>query len=128
MFGNRKQIRQLAARVLVVWVLGVLATFANACVNVEHAAAAPEVHAVQVHHPGHTPAAAGQACRGFCELSSLSLPTPKPVLDKASMSPHVIPAIDVLAVRPPSIASCPSSDRPHANPPPIPIAFLRLAL
>ena len=154
MFRNRRQLRRWATRVLLLWLFGVAAGVAHACLapNLvglsEGALSSPDAARVAHHDAGaaqvphHGPAASEAArtpgehepaanlnCQDFCDKATVSMPQQKSTLDDvhgAALPPRTASA--VLAV----------PDLPRARPwvprrdgvwsPPIPIAFLRLAL
>lgn len=156
MFRHRQQLRRWAARVLLLWLFGVAAGVANACLGpgpVEgdagasvHAGDAPYAqHAVSalpdapdhsshapIHPDGaHDPAAspASSNCQDFCDKASVSLPSLKSTLDNAqaqALSPLM--AATVLPVPAFVPVQLREPRRDGVSPLPIPLAFLRLTL
>jgi hypothetical protein len=156
MFRHRQQLRRWAACVLLLWWFGVGVGIANACLTAGPAvpgptAGSPVVALLDAHHSvgSHDPAGAeGIAvpshhvdgavhpdspaktnCQDFCEKATLSLAPLKSVLD--DVQSHVAIAAATVTVLPasamlPAPLWVPCRDGGQA--PPIPIAFLRLAL
>ncbi len=155
MFSNRRQLRLLAARVLLVWLFGFAAGLANACwaatlldlglqplrlVASQHEVpvgdAMPEcalhsgVHQASAEGvPVHQDDAATAGCQAFCDHLNLSISQAKSTIDDPGA--HALP--------PPAIAISPNAAdfspvhrltprRDDGLAPPITIAFLRLAL
>lgn len=155
MFRHRLQRRRWAARVLLLWLFGVGAGVANAClgltathtgsppianavslVALHHEGAAPEGghdHGSQGdEHAGHTghPASPGTAsCQHFCDKAGISIPSLKSPFDDVHGVALFLPAAAVV-VRDPAFVPVqqwvPRRDGVWALP--IQIAFLRLAL
>ena len=155
MFCYRRQLRRWAARVLLLWLFGIGAGFANACLAAnmaelggqgslhavaahptnEEAAAAPgdTRHASQEaqHHGGmgHDEAPGKTNCQDFCDKSTISIPSLKLALDHADADALPPPVVAILCAVPASEPVqwwVPRRDGGLA--PPITIAFLRLAL
>lgn len=156
MFRHRQHLRRWAARVLLMWLFGVGAGLANACLAPSFAEV-PNVHSAQElasdspsigttlteharEHDGSGPhqheAAQDQPsssskanCQDFCDKASVSIPPLKTALDDAhglGFPPPVV-VIDLpLPAFTPVQSWVPCRDGMWA--PPIPIAFLRLAL
>jgi hypothetical protein len=137
MFLYRRQLRLWAARMLFVWVFGIGAGFANACVSTlptEHAGA-HSAHASEVattHHDGaedpHAPPV-NPNCQDFCDRASVSIPTLKTALDDVqahALIPQMVATALPVRVFEPVQLRVPRRDGVRATP--IPIAFLRLAL
>ncbi len=146
MFRHRQQLRQWAARVLLLWLFGIAAGVANACITTERAtpvaAAAGHVaevadthHDVTAHDHAHADdsthiASLSKAnCQDFCDKATVSIPPVKSALDDGQS--HAVIAMTAMTVVPmPAFAPVqlrvPRRDGVLA--PPIPIAFLRLAL
>lgn len=137
MFLYRRQLRLWAARMLFVWVFGIGMGVANACLSTlptehagVHAAHASEVagtHDDGAEGPHGSPV--NPHCQDFCDRASVSIPTPKAALDDVqahSLIPQVVatalpvPVFETVQLRVPR--------RDGVRAPPIPIAFLRLAL
>lgn len=138
MFGRRKQLRTLAAYMLLVWVLALATGVVNACV-VELSAAVSGVSPMRGHHhdPDGTPPDQHQppssekvACIKFCGDEASGVPTAKLPFDAGSF-----PGLALL----PTLSMPTSADeawllvvRADSGPPlervPIPIAFCRLTL
>lgn len=154
MFRSRRQLRRWAARVLLVWLFGVAAGVANACLvpsgmqsggqrselvvafEATHgkvAAMGSEHHvALQTHHEGaldHEGLHGKSNCQDFCDKSTVSIPPLKSALD--DVHAHALqPAAVAIALPVPAFSpvqlSAPRRDGGLA--PPILIAFLRLTL
>jgi hypothetical protein len=150
MFRHRQLLRRWAARTLFLWLFGVAASVANACLIPAPNAAAghaaqSEDRATSPHHadladtsPGSTsglqvpvgnesPAAAN--CVDFCDKAGISIPPLKSTLDDGQVQASAPPALQSPL---PVAAIMPSRRQPprwiDVAAPPIPIAFLRLAL
>lgn len=134
---HRRQLRRWTALVLLAWLFGIVMSVANACAVrlwVDGAGAIVEHTSVSAqHHHGddhdHDEDAAKANCLDFCDASAVAASAWQPALDAASLAclpafliSLVIPAPLSVRVR---LAALPP-DRTGA--PPIPIAFLRLAL
>lgn len=156
MFRNGRQVQRWASRVLLVWLFGIAAGVANACLATDltgtdgghrfkagaTAGVTPVAAAVPMaglHHG--SPAAQGDSgqpggalsatanCLDFCEQSSLSLPTVKAALDGAGGVGLPPPAVSrVVPVADGSPGQFRARRVVDAHSPPITIAFLRLAL
>lgn len=160
MFRHRHQCRRWAARVLVVWLMGLAASLVHACLAPDvadlrgpvpvagaagHAhqhvhpyapadgATAPTPHPAHPHAhpvaPGDDVATAKANCRTWCDKVSVSIVPLQPVPgDAAGLAPPAAPLALPLPVwrRLPVQAWAPRRD--GVPEPPIPIAFLRLAL
>lgn len=158
MLFHRRQLRSWAARVLFLWLFGVWAGVANACLTSpamqadDEIAAQHALHsledeadhegagAIEHHHDaGALHASAGDAghhsssiksnCTDFCDRASVSLPSLKSALDDVqahALQPPVVAVIVTLPAFEPVQQWVPRRDGVRA--PPIPIAFLRLAL
>ena len=156
MFRHRQQLRRWAARVLLMWLFGVGAGVANACITTGQVAPAVAVasHLVAVadaHHnvvshdhvqadggslpsqiddvPTHLGNLSKANCQDFCDKATVSIPPLKSALD--DVQSHAVIAVTAVTVLPmPAFAPVqlrvPRRDGVQA--PPIPIAFLRLAL
>ena len=150
MFRHRQQLRQWAARVLLLWLFGIAAGVANACITTERATpVAPAV--ADAHHdltghdhvgtsgaalpsqgsdaPSHFGNLSKANCQDFCDKATVSIPPLKSALD--DVQSHAVIAMTAMTVVPmPAFAPVqlrvPRRDGVLA--PPIPIAFLRLAL
>lgn len=137
MFLYRRQLRLWAARMLFVCVFGIGAGFASACLPTlptEHAGAHP-AHASEVaatHRDGAEDQLASPAnpnCQDFCDRASVSIPTLKAALDDVqahALIPRVVATALPVPVFEPVQLRVPRRDGVRA--PPIPTAFLRLAL
>lgn len=155
MFHSRRRLSRWAARVLLLWLFGIGAGFANACVAtgvlpsagqaLDHRLA-PHAHskhgalaAGDVHHGsqdradasagGMDQAAQTANCQDFCDRSAISIPPLKSALDHADANglPSQAEAMLFLAPNPELVLRwVPRRDGDLA--PPITIAFLRLAL
>ena len=156
MFRHRRQLRQWAARVLLLWLFGIAAGVANACITTEqatpvaaaasHLAEAAEAHndavphdhaqadrlALPSHHADDSTHIANLSkanCQDFCDKATVSIPPVKSALDDGQS--HAVIAMTAMTVVPmPAFAPVqlrvPRRDGVKA--PPISIAFLRLAL
>jgi hypothetical protein len=156
MFRRHQQLRRWAAHVLLLWLLGVGTAIANTClmpnllasgvqsaVHADDADMSPHEHTASGHAPqqdsnraqccddehGHDGPAVHSNCADFCDKASISLPPLKSVLDDVQGHAVGYPAILVIHPVPapmPVPRKVPRRDGAWA--PPIPIAFLRLAL
>jgi hypothetical protein len=138
MFRHRHQLRRWAAQVLLLWLFGIGAGFANACMasgvqaSDEFSSGVHAGHAMHAaHHPGaaHDAAPAKANCQDFCAKTAISIPPLKSALDHAHADALPPPAVAWLfsrALAQPHVSWLPRQDGGLA--PPIPIAFLRLAL
>ena len=146
MFRNRSHLRRWAARVLAVWLFGVVAGVANAycagslfqpdqAVQAEAAMSECEFHAASPagQHAGNPDAQgphAGSNCQTFCDAFSVSISPLKSPLDNPA--PHAMAPAAFFAVAPPVAGASPvhllSPRRDGGQAPAITIAFLRLAL
>ena len=144
MFNRRQPLRRCAALVLLLWLFGIGAGVAHACLapnlvapghEVDESATLAEVdgdHAA-CHGTGQAHAEKGVQvktnCQDFCDKASVSIPPLKVALDDVLGAALLFPA--VAGVKPvPALASnlhaVPRRDGALA--PPAPIAFLRLTL
>lgn len=155
MFRYRQQLRQWAARVLFLWLFGVGASMANACLTtgqpgsagmidshpmvamLEHHDAAPHDHAqlgtagLQAQNTHSQPDQNNVAkvnCHDFCDKATVSIPLKSALDDLQAHAAIALTAVTVLPV--PAFAPVqlwvPRRDGVLA--PPILLAFLRLAL
>jgi len=158
LFQYRQQLRHWAARVLLLWLFGLAAGVANACIAVpsHHAGGHPSlpvtssghvefgedasvagddpVHAQFGHHQQNgvlndqgTPGA--ESCKSFCDKAADLVPQQKSSLDDSNGFALAPPVIQVVVPSPIVITEevwLPRREGVLA--PPIPIAFLRLAL
>ena len=156
MFRYRRQLRPWAARVLLLWLFGLGASIANACLTTgqtEQVATtasrlvamveAQSDHAFHDHAPadgGFLPAHGADApahhgslaktnCQDFCGKAAVSIPPLKSALDDVH-SHAVIATAAVTALPMPALARVPSwpPRQDSVRDLPIPIAFLRLTL
>jgi hypothetical protein len=156
MFRHRQQLRRWAARVLVLWLFGLGASIANACLSTgqtglvaaaaSHLAAAVEAHNDVASHnhahndgdvlpshsvdsPLHQGSLAKANCQDFCDKAAVSIPPLKSALDDVQ-SHAAIATAAVTALPMPAFAPVQLSvpRRDGVRSPPISIAFLRLAL
>lgn len=129
MFRHTRTLRRWAARVLLLWLLGLAVPMAHACLGM---GSAPAVAAASTAHDrGDCDAQHGSAtktnCQDFCSKASVSLPSQKAALDDLQ---HLAAsaAVTLPPPSPPEVASAhqrvPRLDGVRA--PPIPIAYLRL--
>lgn len=156
MFRHRRQLRQWAARVLLLWLFGMGAGVANACLTTGQTAAVAAmaghiVSAVEIHHdaaprghaqadgavlPSHTADGQGNQgdpaksnCQDFCDKATVSIPPLKSALDDVqSHAAIVMTAMTVLPMPAFAPVKLRVPRRDGVLAPPIPIAFLRLAL
>lgn len=157
MFRHRQQLRQWAARVLLLWLFGVFAGVANACLAPAvmtlpdgHVAAGAsslevthhEVGLVGVGHHGESAwaqdaggtlnqqdSAAKSNCLDFCDKASISLPPLKSALDAGQGHAPVLPTASIVVPMPAfEPVLLQVPRRDGVGPLSIPIAFLRLAL
>ena len=156
MFRYRQQLRRWAARVLLVWLFGVGAGFANACLvpSVAQPGGKPAAHTSDEsapsrdaaasglgHHKGSSDVHTGEDAQGqpghaaksncvdFCDKASVSIPPLKSSLDEVqghAPPPRAIAAVLPVPVHLPVRPWVPRPEGVRA--PPIRIAFLRLAL
>ena len=153
MFRHRQQLRRWAARVLLLWLFGIGAGVANACITTAPTAAVASHigSVVDTHHdvaahdhaqaassgppsqsteaPGHFGNLSKANCQDFCDKATVSIPPLKSALD--DIQSHSVIAMTAMTVLPmPAFAPVqlrvPRRDGVQA--PPISIAFLRLAL
>lgn len=142
-FRQRARLRRWAAGVLVLWLFGLVSGVAHACMaqdtsgtpsgRAEIASATDPGHGVahsrasHVQHSHHDQPG-GANCQDFCQKSAVSIP-PLKALDNL-LNPAVLPPAPAIAVLPPAAVpdhlAVPLAE--GGQPPPIPIAFLRLAL
>lgn len=134
---HRHYLRRWAAVVLLAWVFGIVMSVANACAiqppASTHASAVAVEHATASSHhhdsDGESDEAAKANCLDFCDESSVAAATWQPLADSANFA--WLPAILIALVLPqPQLQAARSvlSTPAHTGAPPIPIAFLRLAL
>lgn len=155
MFRQRKQLRRWATRLLCVWLFGAAAGVANACLGPsldelgalrsavgiavagahgKHAAQPGDTHhgTPQSPHAGdldHGGTLSKSNCQDFCDKSTVSIPPLKSALDDGGGKLLAPPAVSTAFPIPhpaPQHALLRHPDGALA--PPIPIAFLRLAL
>jgi len=153
MFRHRQQLRRWAARVLLLWLFGIGAGVANACITTAPAASAARhiVAVVDAHHdvvshdhgqaasaglpsqsadaPAHLGNLSKANCQDFCDKAAVSIPPLKSALDDGQLHAVIAPTAMTVVPMPafaPVQLRVPRRDGVLA--PPIPIAFLRLAL
>jgi len=155
MFRYRQQLRRWATRVLLLWLFGVGAGVANACLVpsvVGLSGPAPGAwDGIQVSHhvagaafkvPHHEPGSARNAdspghqeptsklnCQDFCDKATVSMPKQKSALDDVhghALPPRTVSTALAVPALPRVQLRVPRRDGVWS--PPIPIAFLRLAL
>ena len=156
MFCHRQQLRRWATRVLLVWLFGLGIGVANACLAASifevarhsiagSAASAPEHEGTAAedrsHYAGVTQSVSDEAaadqrgvadkssCQNFCDRASVSVPPQKSFVDDAHV-PALPPPVAATVVPVPAFPPVRVwvARRDAALAPPIPIAFLRLAL
>lgn len=156
MFRYRQQLRRWAAHVLLLWLFGVGAGFANACLASSQVQLGdftaghsldegvsnhePTVPGIGLHdgwsqaqpdedpqgQPGH---AAKSNCVDFCDKASVSIPSLKSAIDDVQgHAPPPLVAVTFLPVPVFLLAQVWVPRRDGVRAPPIPIVFLRLAL
>jgi len=146
MFGNRRQLRRWAVRVLLMWLFGVATGVANACLvqvssdlgpaAIEHAGKAERAQhlagaqaSANQHAKDDDEAGAGKAnCQDFCEKAAVSAPGLKSPFDSFDVGPA--PVFASMAMPAPTAVSLlqPAARFDGRGAPPILIAFRRLAL
>jgi hypothetical protein len=156
MFHSRQQLRRWATLVFLMWLFGVGAGFANACLapSVIQPGGNSAAHASDGAAPGHDAAASGlrhhlgsgdvqtdehghgqpghagkSNCVDFCNKASISIPPLKSALDDIQGHALALPAVVTVSPVPvflPVQLWAPRRDGVRA--PTIPITFLRLAL
>lgn len=153
MLQHRRHLRRWAVLVLFLWVFGIGASFANACLAARPAVSSyagtvgSMARAIDDHAGAPTPvdhhalgamleAGATQDespcnpnCQDFCDRSAISIPSLKPALDlaqAAALLPPVAPVLYAIAAFEPVQSWLPRRDGGLA--PPITITLLRLAL
>jgi hypothetical protein len=156
MFRHRQQLRRWAANVLLLWLFGLGAGFANACLTSDSTAAASPAfaqavdafaphHDAAAHEGSHQDHQAGSAhhalpdhhgtiaktnCQDFCGKATVSIPPLKSALD--DVQAHALIATVFTTTVLPVAAFAPVQlwvpRRDGVQALPIPIAFLRLAL
>lgn len=131
MFSHRKQLHRWAARLLLVWLFGVVAGVANACA-MGFSSGAEEAVAAAVpshHHDADEDDHAKGNCHDFCRKASVTVPSPQSAPDKVTLA--ALPLFASIAPAPelPPMVSFWSDMPPdRQSAPPISILFLRLAL
>jgi hypothetical protein len=156
MFRHRRQLRLWAARVLFLWLFGLGASIANACLSTgqtepvaataSHLVAVLDAHIDSAAHghpqaesgvlashsadaPAHHGSFAKTNCQDFCGKVPVSIPPLKPALDDVQ-SHAVIAAAAITVVPMPALAPVQLwlPRRDGVRDLPIPVASLRLAL
>lgn len=139
MFRHRQPLRRWAALLLLLWLFGVGAGVANACLAPSlvpsSGPAAGHDHAGAGHASGHEsgdhgPVSPAEAnCQDFCDKSTVSVTPLKSAVgevDAHALPPQVAATVLQVPAAPAALPWVPRRDGGLA--PPIPIAFLRLAL
>ena len=154
MFRHQHQCRRWAARVLLLWLFGVGAGVANACLvavaaqpdslsaasfaGSHHDVAAlyrahdhgPSQRNEHAGHPGHSAPPASSSCQHYCDTAGISIPSQKSAFDDGHGNALFLLTTATAVVRDPGFAPArqwvPRWDSVPA--PPIQIAFMRLAL
>ncbi|MDP1532045.1 MAG: hypothetical protein Q8N44_20545 [Rubrivivax sp.] len=153
MFRHRRQLHRWAVHVLFVWLFGIAAGIAHACltpnpVTLGAQRSAPAVEAVhggaaasasELHlgsrqsqpegAPGHEGSPGKSNCLDFCDKAAVLIPPSKFALD--NVHGHALPPPAVAMTRPVADSSPDQPLPPRRDghlAPPITIAFLRLAL
>lgn len=130
MFSHRRQLRRWAARLLLVWLFGVVTGVANACAvgftpGAEALAAAAPAH----HHDADEDDHAKGDCADFCQKVSITAPSAQSSTDKVTLAALPLFASIAPASAPQPMASFwPDMPSDRQGAPPISILFLRLAL
>ncbi len=140
MFGQRRHLRTIAARLVLVWVFALASGFVNACL-VEPAPAQTALSDAGAHHheiapsPGaHASAdhhhASKASCLKFCADEASSVPATKAALDPGhAWAPAPLPVLSLwVGVDDPGAAVARADLNPPPERVPIPIALLRLTL
>jgi hypothetical protein len=156
MFRHRQQLRRWAARVLLLWLFGLGAGIANACLtsvptNAASPAVALAVDTFAQHHDatahdgshhehlasaahdglaGHHGTIAKTNCQDFCDKATVSIPPLKTALDDVRAHALIATVFTTTALPMPAFAPVQLwvPRREGVQAPPISIAFLRLAL
>lgn len=146
MFSRRRPLRRWATGLVLLWLFGIGASFANACLAATRAgtvAATPAAVTAAVgdtsacpHHlqapvaaTGDAPATGKTNCQDFCEKSTISIPPLQLSIDHADAGATAPPPAPMLFELPAAARVSPEVPRRDGGrAPPIPIAFLRLAL
>jgi len=144
MFSRRRPLRRWATGLVLLWLFGIGASFANACLAATRTdAAAPLAsvttsaadmsacpHLLQATGPtGDAPATGKTNCQDFCEKSTISIPPLQLSIDHADAGATAPPPAPMLFELPAAARVSPEVPRRDGGrAPPIPIAFLRLAL
>lgn len=119
---------------LLVWLFGVVAGVANACVLGSAPEHAPGAAAAQVEHSLSLSQHGGQDqggeanCQEFCDLASTALPSQPAQLDQVAAAAISLGFTAVALPLAPPLRLQPVRPPPRNDAPPIPIAFLRLTL
>ena len=155
MFRQRRQLRRWATRLLCVWLFGVAAGVANACLGPSleelgglrsnvgivmdgaHGKSAAQAsdphhgsqHAKHTDEVDHGRSLSKPNCQEFCDKSTVSIPSLKSALDNVGGQLLAPPSVAIEFPVPDVSLQHPLLRHPDgALAPPIPIAFLRLAL
>jgi hypothetical protein len=155
-FRNRQQLRRWAARVLLLWLFGVAAGVANACLGpgpgaLASPATAPAQHVGAGHHDGmdggrahgqdlvlafahgggagHEGSRLRSNCVDFCDKASVSIPPLKSPLDDLQGQALLVAPVAVVQAGPAGLPAQRWDPRQQVHwSPPIRIVFLRLVL
>ena len=121
MFSRRRPLRRWATGLVLLWLFGIGASFANACLAATRAGT--------VAATGDAPATGKTNCQDFCEKSTISIPPLQLSIDHADAGATAPPPAPMLFELPAAARVSPEVPRRDGGrAPPIPIAFLRLAL
>ena len=128
MFRHRRHLHRWACRLVVLWLFGIAAGVAHACMVADLARTDVQQLAAAA-GPADAASDCTANCQTFCVKSSVSIPTVKTAGDDAGG--HGLPPPAVLAGLP--MPDAPAAQRwtlglEGGHAPPITIAFLRLAL
>ena len=128
MFRHRRHLHRWACRLVVLWLFGIAAGVAHACMVADLARTDVQQLAAAA-GPADAASDCTANCQNFCVKSSASIPTVKTAGNDAAG--HALPPPAVLAGLP--MPDAPAAQRwtlglEGGHAPPITIAFLRLAL
>ncbi|MDZ5455643.1 hypothetical protein [Azohydromonas lata] len=136
---HRQQLRRWTALVLSAWLFGIVMSVANACAVrlpavadgaiVEHASVSGHHHHGDDHDRDGGKDAAKANCLDFCDALAVAAKAWQPTLDATSLAWLPAFLISLVMPAPLTVRARPSASPPDSpGAPPIPIAFLRLAL
>lgn len=129
---HRNHLRRWASRMLLVWLFGVFAGVANACVlggALDHDAGPAVVqHSSSQGQQGDGGTADEKNCLQFCDQSSSAVPSQVKTLDQVVMSAIPVGFATMALPVVPALRLPRNAAPPRNSAPAIPIAFLRLTL